>query len=273
MIKGEADLKFLKSRIKDESKYKLVYRNWREIFVNKSVPGDEGFINIKVGSHLLSLRRGSLMPSLMTYVEVFRDKAHVDCEGFDGSDAGVVVDLGANEGYYALFLKENNPDLRVIAVEPVKPTFEVLKRNVANNQLSKVTLVNKAVTAKSGYVTFEVVPEATAIASFDIGLQDRSWLNPERVKRIRVESTTLPELFNEHGMERVGILKLDVEGSELGVLKSSKSVLPLIERVVVEYHSPSLRNNCIKFLESNGYKLVKERKSACGDLYFMRCKA
>lgn len=64
-----------------------------------------------------------------TVLEIFRDHAHALLPGFDGEMGGTVVDLGTNEGYYALRMKLLSPTIRVLAVEPITENAEVFWEN------------------------------------------------------------------------------------------------------------------------------------------------
>ena len=64
-------------------------------------------------------------------------------------------------------------------------------------------------------------------------------------------------------------MKIDTEGAELDILNGGGDVLGKIRKIVIEYHSDKLKRDCIKFLKKRGFKLVKEEKRVCGDIYFV----
>ena len=188
---------------------------------------------------------------------------------FKGKKDKIVFDVGANEGFYTLGMKENNPKLKIIAIEPIPSTFKMLKKNVQGNKLKNVILVNKALTKSKGKIKFEMVPEVPFAGGSDIAMLKRKWLDNKRIKKITVNSTTLSDLCKKLKINKIDILKLDVEGGELDIIKSSKNFLPNIKKIVIEWHGIKLRNGCKTFLQKNGFKLVYEEKQKWGDLYFV----
>ena len=65
-----------------------------------------------------------------------------------------IVDLGGNIGMSVLFFKHLYPESTIYVFEPNKSSFKLLKKNVENNNLSNVTLFNKAVSNKKGKSSF-----------------------------------------------------------------------------------------------------------------------
>jgi len=269
----EIDYLFLKSLIKDSKSLKLldfVEGNRRLIFDEKKVIKDNRLIKLKILGFNIWLRRGSCAPELMTFQEIFKEHTHTKHEAFNGEGNKIILDIGANEGYYTLFMKKYNPNANIIALEPIPKTYNILKKNVLGNKIKNVKLLKKALTDKTGKTVFEFVPEVSAISSTNMGLQDRPWLEKSRIKTINVDSVTLKELFQKFKLDYVDILKLDVEGSELKILENSKDILNKIKKIVIEYHSDELKEKCKNLLINKGFKLVLEDKtSPCGDIYFL----
>jgi FkbM family methyltransferase len=189
---------------------------------------------------------------------------------FSGRDAETVLDIGANEGFYTLKVKQNNPSCRVLSVEPNPLSFRLLSKNIGSNGLRRISLLNAAITGRNGSIRLEIVPEVTSIGSKDIGLQDRQWLDSRRIKRVQARSMTLPSLCRKHDVGVIDILKIDVEGAEMDILRNGRSVLQRTRRVVVEWHTPQLRDEVKRFMRREGFPIVFEEKKSCGDLYFVR---
>jgi hypothetical protein len=128
--------------------------------------------------------------------------------------------------------------------------------------------VNKAITSQTGKMPFEIVPEVSAIGAKELRAQKRSWLKEERIKTIMVDGTTLTQLCRQLGIGKIDTLKMDVEGMEMEILESSRELLSVIKRIVMEFHGDQLRDKAKNFLAGNGFKLVFEENRVCGDLYF-----
>lgn len=270
------DFSWLQNQAKDERTKAILYKLEK---VLGSIKGKTKVIVIKgYQTYPLKLRCFKIwlnpeneIASLDTYLEIFKEKAHSTLPNFLGRNDKVIIDLGANEGFYTLKIKENSPNAKVIAVEPNPEAFRVLKKNVKSNKLKNVWLVNNAITSKRGKISFEIEKGVTAIGGLKI-VGKRSWLDKKRLKRINVNSLTLEELCKKYRIKEIDLLKIDVEGTELEILKSSKNVLKIVKKVVVEYHSEKLRRRIRNFMKKLNFKILFDEKKVCGDIYFVNSK-
>lgn len=266
------DFDFVEKRIKDKKSFvrlQEIKGDWQKVEKEKKIIKSKKIFDINLGGFKFWLRKNTASSSIEIYLEIFKYKNHMILPEFKGKKDKIIFDVGANEGFYALGMKKNNPKLKIVAIEPVPSTFKILKKNIQSNKLKNIILVNQALTKKKGKITFEMVPEVTFVGGLDIAMQKRKWLDVKRIKKITVNSTTLSSLCKKLKIDKIDILKLDVEGSELDILKSSKTFLPNIKKIVIEWHSIKLRNKCKDFLKRNGFKLIHEDKKVCGDLYFI----
>jgi len=271
MEKG-ADFKWLKRIAKDKRSKKRISKieEWHKLAFEKGkFVRSKQLFSVDLGKCKIWFRKSSAYASIDIYTEIFKENDHFLIPEFSGKNAKLIVDLGANEGYYTLKLKQNNPKCKVIAVEPNPLAFEVLEKNAKSNKLSDVILVNKAICSKNGEMALEIVEQVSAIGGKDLGIMNRPWLKKEMIKKVKAECITLTKLFNEYNIEKADILKIDVEGMELEILKSSKILLNKIHKIVVEWHSKKIRDELKRFLKRNGFKLVFEEERECGDLYFI----
>lgn len=157
----------------------------------------------------------------VTYKEIFRDEIY---KFHSVSPSKLILDCGANMGLSVLYFALNYPQHRIIAFEPEKETFEILRENVATFGLTNVTLYQKAVWTKSEVLTFYS----------DGGMGGRvghkfDYYTPP----VRVEAVPLSDYLEEP----VDFLKIDIEGAEDIVIKSCRSLLGRVDHIFFEYHS------------------------------------
>lgn len=147
----------------------------------------------------------------------------------------VVADVGANIGYYTLLLAKICK--KVYALEPDKNCFGILKKNVKENNLKNVVLINKAVSDGKGKVEFVV--DKVNLGNSRIKSQRDCFAEP---RNDVVSCDTLDDiLINE---KQIDLIKIDVQGWEPKVILGAK-------KIIAKY-SPVL------FLEFNGnYKMIK----------------
>ena len=139
-------------------------------------------------------------------------------------------DVGANIGLYTLlFSRQVGADGLVHAFEPDGENLRRLRTNIALNEIENVCVVPAAVFARPGTVTLNVFP-ASLNAWHSLGrptLPDP--FHPGRttapIAERLVEATTLDEHCDRHAVDRIDLLKIDVEGAELDVIRGGAALL------------------------------------------------
>ena len=120
-------------------------------------------------------------------------------------------DIGANAGYFSLLWSRSvGASGRVVAVEPLPRNIEFLERHLAMNGISNVHVVRKAISDHRGTARFCVDGHSTSRLSDSGGLL--------------VQVTTLDDLVEELGCPP-DVMKVDIEGAELELLRGAKQVL------------------------------------------------
>lgn len=270
----QIDFKWLKGQARDDLSQRLIdeIARWRQFTLenNLFVEGDELFC-LHLGKYQLWFRKSGAFSSVEVYCEIFRENSHFLLPGFSGRDAEIVIDIGANEGFYALKIKESNPDCKIFCLEPNPYAYQVLKKNIETNGLQDVTLINKAVGPENGEIALQVVKEIAAIGSKDLRIVQRRWLKEEFITNIKVEAITLDKLFSEYDIKQVDILKIDTEGMEQEILVGSGDVLRKVKKIIIERHNLSLRNWVVDFLGGENFEVLFEEDPGFeryyGDIY------
>lgn len=127
----------------------------------------------------------------------------------------VCIDAGANIGYHAILLGRLASQGQVYAFEPTS-TFDLLQRNLDWNQASNVTAIRMGLTSQSFEGTLPL---------YRIWGQD-----PEPTQ---ATYTTVDDFVSENGIQRVDLLKIDVDGYDLEVLWGAKQTLERFSPIVV----------------------------------------
>lgn len=170
---------------------------------------------------------------------------------------GTFADVGANEGYFSVLASAIVGNAgRVLAVEPQNRLQEVLRRNFALNNAENVTLAAVAVTAEPG------VAELSLAASMNTGASSLTGRARYKLERQTVPTVTLSALVEEWGVDRVDLLKMDIEGSEHEAIFGSRSLFEsgLVRAIVLELHHDHLRARglgekaIVDFLLGCGYR-------------------
>jgi FkbM family methyltransferase len=126
----------------------------------------------------------------------------------------VIVDVGANAGFFSLFMAARFPASKIFAFEPLPANFSHLQRHFQLNSRKALVCQNKAVAGKKGFIELYYNPDAnfTALASMHTAFDGSN------TSRVEVEAVPLPDIFSQFRIESVDLLKLDCEGAEYDIL-------------------------------------------------------
>jgi FkbM family methyltransferase len=146
-----------------------------------------------------------------------------------------VIDAGANWGYFTLLAAARvAPAGRVLALEPDPRVFDLLQRNLALNDFPHVTALAVAAGRSSGTLTLQGYEEGAE----NRGVSRVSDTAGGGKSTFTVRSEAIDDLADAHGLARVDLLKIDVEGAEDGVLAGMSRGLMAgrYARVLIELH-------------------------------------
>lgn len=195
---------------------------------------------------------------LALYADTFHSNENFDLEDFSRNLTGIAIDVGANEGYYAMRLAEQNPDLTVHAFEPNPYAHELLIKNLESNHLlGRVIPRPTAVSDEIGQINFQVVKEVTKCGAFDMNACAKPWLDFSRIEEIVVAAVTLDSYWHDElKSQPVELLKIDVEGAEMSVLHGAKECIQHAKRILVECHSHAIQKEVSDTLVAAGFTLT-----------------
>lgn len=129
----------------------------------------------------------------------------------------VVIDVGANIGYYTLiFSRLVGNKGKVFAFEPEPNNFNLLQKNVKINGYENVVIINKAVSNKMEKIKLYIDDEN----------QGGHTLSPTKTKSksIQIEAVTLDNYF-KNDSNKIKFIKMDIEGSEARTMDGMKNML------------------------------------------------
>ncbi len=173
----------------------------------------------------------------------------------------VFIDVGAHVGYYSLLAAPLvGPTGKVVAVEPNPPTIARLERNINLNQNTNVLVQKVACTDKEETLKFFQAPtENTGGSSmFDA--------NPGKETEIQVAAVPLDKIVQSLALSRVDLVKIDVEGAELLVLRGMKGILANYRpKLSIELQGPNV-TAAEALIHDSGYTLVG--RDGVGDYFW-----
>ena len=178
------------------------------------------------------------------FLEIFVFGIYHRAQG-DIRRAGVIIDIGANVGFFGLYASSINPGVKIHAFEPFPKNADQLKKNLGLNPGSQVILHQAAVTDQTG--TMELY--------FSPGDDSGCTLNEVRGQSCSVKTVGINDLFTACSVSKCDLLKMDCEGSELAILRTaSPSVLMAIQSIIMEYHILAEVDTILNILSGAGFK-------------------
>jgi FkbM family methyltransferase len=148
----------------------------------------------------------------------------------------LAVDVGANIGQYTIPLASRFR--RVLAIEPGLSNCSILSRNISRHGLVNVEIHRVAIADFDGETRMRSDPEY----SLNMGMSESGQPSPV----CRLDSLLKDE-------ERIDLVKVDVEGAEWKVLDGARSIMPRIQRWLIELHNASRTGEFDSLLHSYGY--------------------
>ncbi|HEU4880944.1 MAG TPA: FkbM family methyltransferase, partial [Longimicrobium sp.] len=218
------------------------------------------------------------------YREIFEDRSYLR-HGVALGDGACVFDVGANIGLFTLFAGTLRPDVTVYAFEPIPPVFEALETNARIHGLD-ARVFNCGVGSTAGEATFTFYPHASVLSGRQVDADEarsvvRSYVLNEQdpgaegmdgalleemlearleTEQVTCEILTLSQVIREQGVERIDLLKVDVEGAEYDVLAGiEEEHWERISQVVVEAHEQDLER-VTELLARHGFTVAAEEE-------------
>jgi FkbM family methyltransferase len=139
-------------------------------------------------------------------------------------------DVGANVGIFSILASGLvGAKGRVFSFEPDPANFGRLARNISVSRISNVVLNRFALMDREGSVSLKVLPEDgwgmySSVGEPLRGVKEPRGLTGETVTH-QVDCSTLDNYVRDNRVEGVDLVKIDVEGAELSVLKGGERLL------------------------------------------------
>jgi len=138
-----------------------------------------------------------------------------------GKNARTFLDVGANAGFYSLSLAILYPSVKIFSFDPNVDVTNLLSQNMEiNNLRNRITVVNTAVGSKLEESKTLFIPKLTGTGGGSLNN-----LHPEEGRPVtrEIKVDTLDNYIGN--MEPIDLIKIDVEGFELEVIKGSEKLI------------------------------------------------
>lgn len=167
-------------------------------------------------------------------------------------EGDVIADVGANIGFYTLWLAALKvPNTKIVAFEPNPSVYGSLVENVRINEFDNVLTINAAVGEKDGTVSFGVIEDAPSVGS----------IFAKGADQITVQMRTIASVLKENGLAECNVIKIDVEGYEYQALMPYLEATPVAKwprlLVIEQNHRASQwEGDLVNAILSKGYRVA-----------------
>jgi len=225
------------------------------------------------------------------YKEIFEDRCYLR-HGIQLRDGDTVVDIGANIGLFSLFVLDACPNAKIYSFEPSPIVYDLLKANCDAYGID-VRAFNCGVSDRAKTARFTFYEKSSVFSGFysdehedkeairavvrnvlrgqtsegNESLEEYvGELTQDRLRQTTCECrlTSVSDIIRENGIDRIGLLKIDAEKSELDILRGIEDChWPIIDQLVVEIHDRTMKavKEVEEILIQKGYRCAVEEEA------------
>jgi len=198
----------------------------RNIFSTKTKKEYGSFIIPRYKNHVFFRPKSS---DIKIFEQIFMDKSL----NFKISDfqPKYIVDAGANAGYVSLYFANKYPSSKIIAIEPESSNYKLLLKNIKSYK--NIIPLKVALWNKGKKLQIE-------------NLESEKWsfrmVETNKDNSNVIEGLTLANIMNKFKIEKIDILKLDIEGGEKQLFSSNyKNWLDKVKLIYIELHDRHIK--------------------------------
>jgi len=233
------------------------FKNWLQFLFFKAGSSDSFGFKMRNGFEIEVPRR-----MLPPFKESFFDRIYL--KNLPGSiletTSPTVIDIGANVGYFSLFMLSEFPKAKVISFEPMPFNYNQLALYKKKYPKLDWAIENNAVSSNRDGITLfsSTIDEFSTMASV---------FNDEgKGEKIKVRTVIFSDVLEKYNLSNVDLMKLDCEGSEYPILYGmTDEQLAKIKNFSIETHPGQSGNqnhqSLIKFLKEKGFDLAEQMNS------------
>lgn len=176
------------------------------------------------------------------FSEIFKWEEYKSCKNKIIESKYPIIDIGAHIGLFSIYSSLFNSIVKVYAIEPEKNNLKVLEDNVNLNKLSNIKIYKAGIASDTGdkklYISDDSINHSILESSESDNFQE-------------IKTYSLKDFFAINKLERVSLIKMDIEGGEYGILEGlDNDDFNKIESIVLEYHELDSKDKTKKLKNS-----------------------
>jgi FkbM family methyltransferase len=143
----------------------------------------------------------------------------------------IIVDAGANVGLASLYFANRFSEAKIFSIEPELSNYKILKMNIAS--YSNIIPINAALWNRNEEINV-VDPGFNKWGFMTLGKEYQE----EKIGKVnhKVQGITVDKIIEDNEIEKIDIMKMDIEGAEREVFMDVESWIGKVDVLIVELH-------------------------------------
>lgn len=196
--------------------------------------------SIVIKKHRQHLFLRTYSGDIRMFYEIFLDKIYRLPDGLLPANP-VIVDAGANIGITASYFSFSYPSAKIFCIEPSASNYLLLTKNLQKQIASG-----------------RVVPLEAALYYEDVfvRLDESGWAYNAHVNtngKTIVAGITVTSFMHVNKIEKIDLLKMDIEGAEAEIFAGNLSWLTRVNNILIEIHTAALVETIQSILKGQGF--------------------
>jgi len=214
---------------------------------------------------------GDLKISYYDAITCFRDEV-LDKKlydlSFEKSKELLILDIGANQGFFTIYMKYNYPNSIIYAYEPMHMSHMVLQKNIDDNKFANVFAYNSGVFSKSGYYEMKHCVDGAGLGDTMIACEGNETFDSYGVGMLNIDK-------DMQELPKFDLIKIDAEGTEYDMIKNM-NFWKNTDILIIEFHddfrSKDDKFNYIKAIEDNDFMCARVVEDGSAKVMYFKKK-
>ncbi len=260
----------LKRQISEFFRLKKTIKNWHKILFD--------YLGLQKHPYLLKMRDGTRLKMIENdrgYIVVDENWNNYEFLDKDIKEKDLIIDVGGYIGDFSVYISRFTKN-KIYCLEPSKLNYNFVLENIKINNIKNIVPINMAVTKDGRNVSIRSATDSNFISS----IYPRVNHEPFEISKIEnkgdIRSVTLEDFIRNNKIQKIDLLKIDVEGAEYEILFNLlDNVFEKIDKILAEIHIVDLhlkRKDMVDFLIKKGYEPDKDFMKLNPDMFYGKRK-
>ena len=175
-----------------------------------------------------------------------------------------LIDVGSNKGQFVLLCIKFFPNLLIYSFEPIKEAL-IKQKNLLSFK-NNIYFYNTGIGNKNKIINFFITNRADSSSFLTINKSKNYNKNYYVKEKRKIKIQKLDQILKNKKLIKPVLIKIDVQGFELEVLKGSKKILPNIDYLLLEvsknqmYNKQAIELEIINFLKKEKFRIMESSK-------------